>query len=114
MEIKNLSEMTGGWFVGDFEPSAFRTKDFEVGIKVYEAGTRERWHYHMVATELTVIVSGEAEFNGLKYGPGSIVLIPPGKGTDFHAIEATTTVVVKVPSVAGDKFFNDYKVESPS
>ena len=53
----NLDEMIGGWFVGDFEPSVIRTKDFEVAVKRYKAGDKEAKHMHKVATELTVIIS---------------------------------------------------------
>ena len=35
--------------------------------------------------------------------PGN-VLLEPGEATDFRALEATTTVVVKMPSVIGDKY----------
>ena len=30
MEIHKIKDMIGGWFVGDFEPTAYKTKDFEV------------------------------------------------------------------------------------
>ena len=55
----NLDAMIGGWFVGDFEPSVIRTKDFEVAVKKYKAGDKEARHIHKVATELTVIISGK-------------------------------------------------------
>ena len=32
MKIMKLNDMKQGWFVGDFEPTAYKTKDFE-GIK---------------------------------------------------------------------------------
>ena len=35
---------------------------------------------------------------------GDIVLIEPGEDTDFEALTDVTTVVVKTPSVAGDKY----------
>ena len=32
MKITKLSDYTRGWIIGDFEPSIFRTKDFEVAV----------------------------------------------------------------------------------
>ena len=100
----NLDEMIGGWFVGDFEPSVIRTKDFEVAVKKYKAGDKEARHMHKIATELTVIISGKVLMNSQEYGEGSIIEIHPNTSSDFEAIEDTVTVVVKTPSVAGDKY----------
>ena len=33
MKIFNFKKMKGGWFVGDFLPTAFKTKNFEVSYK---------------------------------------------------------------------------------
>ena len=40
----NLNEMIGGWFIGDFEPSAWKTDLFEVAVKEYKAGDKEQKH----------------------------------------------------------------------
>ncbi len=104
MKFHRLESMRGGWFVGQFEPTIFATSDFEVAIKSYSAGTREEAHIHRVAVELTAIVSGEALLNDSKLGPGDIVEISPGEAASFEALTDVTTVVVKVPSVAGDKY----------
>ena len=42
--------------------------------------------------------------NGRTYGAGDIIVLEPGEATDFRALEKTTTVVVKMPSVLGDKY----------
>ncbi len=104
MKLHQLNDMVRGWFVGNFEPVALQSKDFEVGVKFYSAGDREDAHVHRIATELTVIISGTVEMNGQKYGSGSIVTIEPGEATDFYAITDVVTVVVKTPSVVHDKF----------
>jgi quercetin dioxygenase-like cupin family protein len=96
--------MTGGWLVGDFEPTCLRTPACEVACKSYPAGAREPAHVHRIATELTLIASGRAEMCGREWTAGDIVILDPGEATDFHAIEPTMTVVVKMPSVAGDKY----------
>ena len=42
--------------------------------------------------------------NDSVYEAGDIVLIEPGEDTDFEALTDVTTVVVKAPSVMGDKY----------
>lgn len=99
-----LDDMTKGWFVGDFAPTVLRTQAAEVAVKTYRAGDREDRHHHRVAAELTLILSGEVRMNGTGYATGDIVRIEPGESTDFEAVTDVVTVVVKVPSVAGDKY----------
>lgn len=102
--VSHLGGMVRGWFVGDFDPVVYRTPGVEVAVQHYPAGSKEAWHFHKVATEITVIVSGQAKMNGQVFGPGDIILIQPGHGTDFEAIADTVTTVVKLPSVKGDKY----------
>lgn len=104
MKSAHLSDMTKGWFVGDFSPTLFSTQAAEVAIKAYHAGETEAWHVHRVGTEITAVVSGKVRMAGQTFGAGDIIRLDPGEGTDFLAIEDSTTVVVKVPSVKGDKY----------
>lgn len=101
---RRLSDMVGGWMVGSFEPTCYQTSNFEVACKQYQPGDIDQAHVHLVATEVTLIATGRALMNGRELIAGDIVTIAPGEATDFHALEATTTVVVKVPSVPGDKY----------
>ena len=104
MKVSRLDDMKGGWFIGDFEPTCWRTRDFEVTCKHYEAGDVEDRHVHRIATEITLIVLGQAMMNGQIFSTGDIIRLEPGEPTDFQALEDTITVVVKVPSVVGDKY----------
>ena len=103
MRIFHLSEMRGGWFIGDFEPTCLRIGAFEAACKFYRAGVAEPRHLHRIATEFTVIASGRARMNGRELTTGDIVMLEPGVSADFEVLEDTITLVVKVPSVAGDK-----------
>jgi hypothetical protein len=103
--------MVGGWFVGDFSPSCLRTPGVEVACKTYKAGDAERRHVHKIATELTLIVSGRVRMNGMEVEGGKIVMLAPGESSDFQALADTVTVVVKLPSVAGDKYFIEGSAE---
>lgn len=104
MHKARLEDMVRGWFVGNFEPTLYKTGDVEVGVKHYKAGDAEEWHYHKIATEITVILEGEVEMNGVRHVSGDILTIPPGEGTDFRAITDVTTVVVKLPGASNDKY----------
>lgn len=99
-----LSDMTKGWFVGDFLPVAHASTDCEVAIKHYRAGDYEARHHHRIATEVTAIVAGRARMAGREWGEGDIITIPPGFSTDFEALSDVITVVVKTPSAKGDKY----------
>lgn len=107
LESFPLDSFVGGWFVGRFSPTLLDTPEVEVAIKHYRAGDREASHHHKVAVELTAIVSGRVCMSGREFGAGEIIRVPPGQATDFAALADTVTVVVKLPSVAGDKYLGE-------
>lgn len=104
MIVNNLLKMTKGWFIGNFEPSLCKTNDVEVGVKHYKAGDYEKSHFHKIATEYTVIISGKVKMNGEEFGTNDILVIEPNESTDFLVLEDTTTVVVKLPGASNDKY----------
>jgi len=104
LEKYNLDDMFKGWFIGNFEPSIFKTNDVEVGVKKYKAGDDENAHFHKIATEFTVIISGEVEMNGVVYKENDIIKIVPNVVTNFKAITDVITVVVKLPGANDDKY----------
>lgn len=106
MRTHKLTEMVGGWFVGQFHPAVLRTGHFETAVKYYQRGDREPLHHHKVAVEITVVASGEVRMCGQVFGKGDIIFLDPGDSTDFEALEDAITVVVKLPSVAGDKYLD--------
>lgn len=105
MRVEKLNKMVKGWFIGNFEPTVIKTDDVEVAVKKYRAGDYEPAHYHKIATEVTVIVIGEVEMNGIRYSEGDIIVIEPNESTDFRVIKDTITTVVKYPGAANDKYF---------
>jgi hypothetical protein len=104
LEKYNLDDMFKGWFIGNFEPSLFKTNDVEVGVKKYKAGDYENAHFHKIATEFTVIISGEVEMNGTFYKENDIIKIVPNVVTNFKAITDVITIVVKLPGANNDKY----------
>lgn len=100
----SLQDFKNGWIVGNFSPAILRSEGFEVAVKYYSKGNYEKAHFHEIASEITVIVSGEVEMQGNKYSAGDIVEVSPRVATDFKALADTVTVVIKTPSVINDKF----------
>lgn len=107
LERFRLDQFTKGWFVGCFTPTLLATEAVEVAIKNYRAGEHEAAHHHRLATEITAVVSGRVRMSGEEIGAGEIVRISPGQSTDFTALTEATTVVVKLPSVLGDKYMDE-------
>lgn len=101
--------MIKGWFIGDFRPSVFPTKHCEVAVKRYSAGDYESAHYHKLATEITVVVSGEVEMNNKRFAENDIIVIEPNESTDFLAVTDAVTTVVKIPGAKNDKYIGRSK-----
>ena len=104
MKHITLDQMTKGWFVGPFLPTAYQTDACEVAVKQYKAGDKEAAHMHRVATEITVVLSGRIRMLNQEWGEGDILVLEPGEITDFEALTDCINVVVKTPGVLNDKF----------
>lgn len=104
MKKYKLGDMTGGWFIGDFKPSLYKTEAVEAAVKYYKAGDYEKKHYHKIATEYTVVVSGRILMNGTEYRQGDIIEISPLEVTDFKALEDSVNTVIKIPGAVNDKY----------
>lgn len=107
MKIFKLNDFFKGWVVGNFEPALAHSDEVEVGIKYYQAGEVELTHYHAKAVEYTAIVYGTVKMNGVQYTKGDIVKIEKNEATNFEVLEATATVVIKMPSVKNDKYLSN-------
>lgn len=105
MKTAKLDDMIKGWFIGNFEPSLCKTNDVEVAVKKYNKGDFEDKHYHKIATEYTLIISGRVRMNNKEYKEGDIIIMEPYETTDFECLEDNTiNVVVKLPGANNDKY----------
>lgn len=104
MHLFQHSEMFKGWFVGDFEPTGLKTTHCEVAVRPYEKGQVEPWHYHKVGTEVTYVISGKVKMAETVVAAGHGIVLEPGEGSAFEALEDSLLCIVKVPSIAGDKY----------
>lgn len=104
MKIHKLSDMFRGWFIGDFEPSVFRTKEFEVGVLTHKKGEHWTEHYHKIATEINVLLEGSMTINGIHIRVGDVFVIEPQESSAPVFLEDCKVLCVKTPSVIGDKY----------
>ena len=104
MIVDQLSNMFRGWFIGNFEPAIFKSKDFEVGILFHLKGEKWPKHYHKEAVEINVLLTGKMIINEKLLLPGNIFLIEKNEIADPEFLEDCTIVCVKSPSIPGDKY----------
>jgi hypothetical protein len=104
MKKTQLSDMWRGWFIGNFQPSVLETKDFEVGILTHKKDEIWPKHYHAIATEYNVLISGSMTIRNELISPGTIFVLEPNEIADpiFH--EDCIIVCIKTPSIPGDKY----------
>jgi mannose-6-phosphate isomerase-like protein (cupin superfamily) len=98
-----LEDTTGGWFTGNFTPSILKSENFEVCVKRYKSGEREPRHYQLLASEITVIISGTARMGSELLGENDVILLEPLEEYDFEALTDVVLVAVKSPSLPDDK-----------
>jgi quercetin dioxygenase-like cupin family protein len=100
----DLKNMFRGWFVGNFEPSIYKTDQFEVGVLFHPKGEKWPKHFHKEAVEINVLISGKMILNGEELTPGNIFLIEKNEIVEPEFLEDCTIICVKSPSVPGDKY----------
>jgi mannose-6-phosphate isomerase-like protein (cupin superfamily) len=103
MKIMRLSEFTNGWFLGNFNPSLFKSEDFEVCVKNFKKGEKEAPHFQMVATEVTVVLSGSVRMGEHILRVDDILTVYKDEVCDFEALTDCKVLGVKFPSLPDDK-----------
>lgn len=96
--------MRGGWFVGNFEPTAFKTEKFEVGYKLHKKGELWSKHYHRKATEINCLIKGRMRLNRAEFKSGDIFVIEPGEIAEPEFLQNCQLIIIKVPSLQKDKY----------
>ena len=61
-------------------------------------------HYHKEAIEVSILIEGSAKINGVEIGVGDIFVLDRNEVVDAEFYEDSKLVVVKTPSVIGDKY----------
>jgi quercetin dioxygenase-like cupin family protein len=107
MKTHSIQDFFNGWMIGDFAPSLHRTNDFEVGLKSFKTLDREPNHVQQIATEATLVVSGHIRMGTHYLKTGEILVVEPGEVCDFEALEDSTVLAIKWPSLPDDKVIVD-------
>lgn len=103
MNVIKLNTMKNGWFIGNFEPSVLKTETFEIGIMSHQKGENWPVHYHAQAEEYNVLLEGKMIIQNTELNAGDIFIISKMEIADPVFLEDCRVLVVKVPSVPGDK-----------
>lgn len=104
MKKYKFSIMKEGWFVGNFEPTAHKTKDFEVAYVKHKKGQFWPKHYHKIAKEITLVIKGRIQINDQIFESGDIIVIDPEEISVPKFLEDSEVVVIKTPSDVNDKY----------
>ena len=104
MKVYELKDFVRGWFIGDFEPSILRTADFEVGLLSHSKGEYWAPHAHKLSDEFNLLVKGKMMICGQEINEGQIFVIQKNEVADPQFLEDCQVLVVKSPSVPGDKY----------
>ena len=99
--------MKGGWFVGNFEPTAYKTENFEVCYKEHPKGDEWDTHYHKKGTEINYLLEGKMTIQDTELNSGDIFILYPYEIADPIFLEDCKLIIIKTPSIPGDKFSAD-------
>ena len=104
MKIHKIKDMKDGWFVGNFEPTTFKTDKFEVCYKQHIKGEKWGTHYHKEGTEINYLINGKMVLQNVELNTGDIFILYPYEIADPVFVEDCTILIVKTPSMPGDKY----------
>jgi quercetin dioxygenase-like cupin family protein len=103
MIVNRLENSIGGWYVGNFENAAYKTKGAELSFKTHKKGEIWDWHYHEHLDEINLIVSGRMIIQGKKLVAGDIFILEPTEIADPEFLEDCQIVCLKLPNITNDK-----------
>jgi hypothetical protein len=98
-----IEDFKKGWFIGNFEPSLFKTNNVEVAFQKHKKGDVIIPHYHRMGKEYTLIIKGKEKINGDIYVEGDIFIIEPYTIAEVEILEDLEVLVIKEHSGSYDK-----------
>ena len=95
-----------GWFVGNFKPNLYNSKDFEFGYKRIPKGLKPDYHFHKYKTELTILIEGEIilESSNQLIKPITCIKLLPRERNDQYFTKDSLIIIINTPSIQGDKY----------
>ena len=104
MKIDNIKNFHNGWFVGDFSPSVYNTKAFEVAYKMHKAGEFYDKHFHKESIEINLLISGTMIMQDKTLNSGDIFIVYPYEISDPKFITDCEVIVIRNLSKPKDKY----------
>lgn len=104
MKFNNIHNFSKGWIVGDFEPTLIPNSPVTIGILHCKKGHAADGHFHKMHTEYNIIISGKAQIENVICNSGDIFVYEPLDRANVVYLEDTTVLVIKYPSINGDKY----------
>lgn len=104
MKVLKIKDMKGGWFVGDFNPTAFKTKNFEVGYHFYKKNQKWPKHFHKLTTEINYVIRGKMKILDQILKEGDVFIINPYEVVDPEYLTDCELIVTRDGSFKDDKY----------
>ena len=104
MDVLKLKDMVRGWFIGNFEPSVYKTEDFEVAVMLHPKDQQWPAHYHKLATEINLVLEGRLIIQDQLLVKDDIFIIHPFEVVKPQFLEDCRILVVKTLSIPNDKY----------
>jgi len=104
MKLYNLNKMKQGWFIGNFFPTSYKTKHFEVSYKVHRKNEKWPQHYHKKSDEINLIIKGKMKIRKRILKTNDIFILKKKELADPKFFLDTHIICVKVPSATDDKY----------
>jgi len=104
MIYSRIEKYKNGWFIGDFDPSLLKTKNFECGVKFMKQGDVNPAHYHSESVEINYVCYGKVMFNDILFESDSIILIEKNECSEFKCVENCCLFIVRDGSNVRDKY----------
>ena len=92
--------MKNGYYIGDFEPSAFKTKNFEVAYVKHKQNDKWVKHYHKIITEINFVMSGKVRINDQVFVKGDIFVVEPHEIVERRVLHYSKNGIFLLSSVS--------------
>lgn len=102
--ISDVSQFKGGWFVGSFLETAYKTTAVEVSYKTHYKDEHWAAHYHLIADEINYLIDGEMIINNEKVIAPCVFVIYKGEVARPTFLTDVKLIVVKIPGILNDKY----------
>lgn len=103
MKITRIEDYKNGWYVGNFNPTAYKTNGFEVSYRTHLKGEKWDWHYHQHLDEINLLIRGNMKIQGQVLLSGDIFILEPYEIADPEFIEDCEIICIKSPNITNDK-----------